>query len=107
MSWAIPIAILFVVAIGILYAARRAITLFEIVAEAGKIAGARGRIPPELLRDLEDVFARAKASGKLRVHLDGGRAQVDASGLDDPTLQRVRNVVGRFPIARLKTAPRL
>lgn len=107
MSWAVPVAILILVAAAILYAARRAITLFEIDAEAGKIVRARGRIPPELLRDLEDIFARAKVSGSIRVHLEGGRARADGSRLDEPTMQRVRNVVGRFPTARLRTAPRL
>lgn len=107
MSWAVPIAILVLTAAAILYAARRAITLFEIDSEAGKVVRARGRVPPELLRDLEDVFARARANGGVRVHLDQGRARVEGVGLDDPTLQRVRNVVGRFPTARLKTAPRL
>lgn len=107
MSWLVPLAILIAVVAAIGYAARRAITLFELRVHEGKVVSARGRVPPELLRDLEDVFARARAEGALRVHLENGRAQVAGAGMDEPTLQRARNVVGRFPIARLKTAPRL
>ncbi len=91
----------------ILYAARRAIVVFEVHAERGRVVKAKGRMPPELLRDVGDVLERAKATGSLSGKLDGGRIAVQASGLDEPTVQRIRNVVGRFPTARIKTSNRL
>lgn len=88
-------------------AVRRALELLVVEARDGRVIGARGRAPGELLREIEDVVARGRATGRIVVRLEGGRAAVRASGLDDATTQRLRNVVGRFPTARLKTAPRL
>ena len=40
--------------------------------------------------------------------LEQGRVAVRADGgLGDGTMQRLRNVVGRFPAARIKSAPRV
>ena len=88
----------------VLFLARRAVTLFELTAEGGRVVRVKGRIPPEMLGDLEDVFRRASATGQLSVRIEDGRPTVHALGLDDGTTQRVRNVVGRFPLARIKAA---
>jgi siroheme synthase len=88
-------------------AVRRALELLVLEARNGRVTSARGRAPGELLREIEDVVARSRASGRIVVRLEGGQAAVRASGLDEVTTQRIRNVVGRFPTARLRTAPRL
>ncbi len=76
--------------------------LFRVRAENGKLARAKGRAPGTLLHDLEDVFRRAKASGNVTVRIRAGRAEVVMSGLNANVEQQVRNVVGRFPLARLR-----
>jgi hypothetical protein len=67
----------------------------------------RGRAPGELLRDLDDIFARADATGHLTLRLEGGGVVVHTDDLDATVQQQIRNVVGRFPAARLKTAPQV
>lgn len=70
----------------------------------GKRVRARGRVPLEVLQEIEDVLERARATAVLSVRLDGRdgvRVVVDRGKLDEGTLQRVRNVVGTFPRARL------
>lgn len=70
----------------------------------GKRVRARGRVPLEVVREIEEVLERARATAVLSVRLDGRdsvRVVVDHGKLDDAALQRVRNVVGRFPWARL------
>lgn len=78
--------------------------LFVVRAANGKVARATGRAPGVLLHDLADVFRRAKATGRVTVRVRGGRAEVVTSGLDANVAQQVRNVVGRFPLARLRAA---
>lgn len=103
----LPYALLgFVVGL-IAYVAWRATIVFEVRASKGKVVAARGRMPPEMLRDVTDVLERAKATGTVRGRLEQGKVAVRASGLDDGVVQRLRNVVGRFPAARIKTANRL
>ncbi len=88
-------------------AVRRALELFVLEARDGQLVTARGRSPAELLREIEDILDRARASGTIVVRLEAGHAAVRATGLDEATTQRLRNVVGRFPTARLKTAPQI
>jgi hypothetical protein len=103
----VPYAILGL-AVGVVsYLAWRATVVFEVRASNGKVVSARGRMPPEMFRDVSDVLERSKASGTVRGRLEQGRVAVRASGLDDGVVQRLRNVVGRFPAARIKTAKRL
>lgn len=103
------IAVVF--AVGLLGAfvllARRATTVLVVRAEAGRVVGLRGRAPGELLRELQDVFERSNATGQVELRLEDRGVAVHADGLDAATRQQVRNVVGRFPPARLKTAPRV
>jgi hypothetical protein len=79
--------------------------LFRIRAAGGRIVSATGRAPGELLHDVADVLRRHEASGAVTVRLREGRAQVVASDLPPAAVQQIRNVVGRFPLARLRTAP--
>jgi hypothetical protein len=106
-SYALPLAILVLVLLGIVMAIRRALDVLVVDFEAGKIAHAHGRAPPELLREIEDVGLRAGATGRLILRLEGGVVVVRTRGLKDVTEQRLRNVVGRFPKARLTQAPKL
>ncbi|MEZ4294884.1 MAG: DUF3634 family protein [Polyangiaceae bacterium] len=101
----------FLFAVGVLVllyvAARRATTILVLVAENGRVVKQRGRAPGEMLRDLSDVLSRARASGTMRLRLEGGEVAVDCAEMPEGVRQQIRNVVGRFPAARLKQAPRV
>jgi hypothetical protein len=86
--------------------ARRATTLLVVRFERGVIVRASGRAPGELLADLGDAARFERASGTLRLRLEGGRVELETD-VPASTAQRVRNVVGRFSSARLRGAPRL
>lgn len=108
MSTLVGLGILGIAAGLIALLAYRATVVFEIRAVSGKVVRARGRIPGELLRDLEDVLQKSHVTGIIRGRLEQGRVALRAgSELDDATMQRLRNVVGRFPAARIKNAPRV
>ncbi len=73
--------------------------------ERGEIVAARGRAPAELFNDLGDALKRARATCHVVLVLREGRVAVDVSGsASDALRQQLRNVVGRFPVARLRTA---
>jgi hypothetical protein len=82
--------------------------LLEIHVESGRVTKLEGRAPGELVNDVEDVLLRSRASGTVIVQLEGSRAAVRVEGqIDEGTTQRLRNVVGRFPLQRLRTSPRV
>lgn len=82
--------------------------LLEIRVESGRVVKLEGRAPGDLVHDVEDVLTRSRASGTVIVRLEGDRAAVRVQGqFDEGTTQRLRNVVGRFPTARLRAARRV
>lgn len=84
----------------------RATIVFEVHAQAGRVVRARGRMPGELYREIADVLSRSQATGRVRGRLDGGNVAVQVTdAIGDDVAQRLRNVVGRFPAARIKTGP--
>jgi hypothetical protein len=91
----------------LIFAARRATTVLEMRVHRGRVQAQRGRAPGELLRDLHDIFARAEVTGRLVLRLEDGGISVHAPDFGPDAQQQIRNVVGRFPPARLKTAPRV
>ena len=103
------LALLFAAALllALMALARRATTVLSLRARDGRVIALRGRAPGELLRDLQDIFERSRATGQLELRLDSGGVAVTMRDFDAATQQQIRNVVGRFPAARLKTAPRV
>lgn len=101
--------VLVLAALGALYvAARRAVTIAELDIERGAVRVVRGGIAPPILADLRDVARRPPLDGvRVRILRSSGRAAVELVG-DVPAeqAQRIRNVVGRVPLARLVNAPR-
>ena len=87
--------------------ARNANLLFEAEIRGGRLISFRGRLPKELARDLEDVARiRPIPSARLRVIVSDHRPFLQASsGLDDNELQRMRNVVGTWDLAKIRAAP--
>jgi hypothetical protein len=96
-------------AIAALYvAARRAVTIAELEIDHGVVTVVRGGIAPPVLADLRDVAKRPPMHGvRVRIVRSSGRAEVQLSG--NPSAeqaQRIRNVVGGVPLARLLNAHR-
>ena len=104
-SWlGVLFAVLLLLAVAV--AARRAATVLVVGVAQGRITRARGRAPGEMLRDLGDAV-RGAGDGRVELHLSEGGVEVRIQGLTPEAAQRVRNVVGRFPAPRLKTASRV
>lgn len=103
----VSVVVVALLLLGLAIAARRAATVLHVRAKGGSIVAQRGRAHGEMLRDLADIFRRNRATGTLDLRLDSGEVTPAMSGFDEATAQQIRNVVGRFPAARLKTAPRV
>ncbi|MDB4987117.1 MAG: hypothetical protein JWN04_2295 [Myxococcaceae bacterium] len=103
-------AVVMVLALALLvFAAGRARELCVLSVRAGRVLLMRGALPPSLLEAVLDIVSRARVErATVRVLRDGAAARLMASGLDEPTLQRLRNVLGTYPLPRLlaATAPK-
>jgi len=88
------------------FAARGAITICIAEVRDGRIEVTHGGIAPRLLADLGDVVARPRVErATLRIVRSRGFADVQASGdLSEAQVQRVRNVIGSVPLAKLANA---
>lgn len=107
MTW-IAIAGLLVFVYAVVKAVDASRRLLDIHVQKGRVLRLEGRAPGDLVHDVEDVLARSRPSGHVVVKLEGNRAVVESSGdFDEGTMQQLRNVVGRFPTARLKAARRV
>ncbi len=82
--------------------------VLEVHVQQGVVKKLEGRAPMALVHDVEDVLSRARASGRVVVQFEGGRAVVHVSDeIGEGPAQQLRNVVGRFPAARLRAAQRV
>lgn len=86
---------------------RNATLLFWAEVEQGRVVKLKGRAPKGLVRDLNDVLHRRPVTrATLRVRAEGDRAGLDAKGdLKEGELQRLRNVLGGWPVAKIRAAP--
>jgi len=102
-----PLIVMLVVTIATLsclaFAARRAITLCVVDVRDGRIKVTYGGIAPRLLADIRDVLSRPRVmSATLRIVRSQGSAALSATGdLTDAQVQRIRNVIGSVPLAKL------
>jgi len=106
-SLALLVPVLLVLAVAL--AARRALTLFIVEVRNGHVVRARGRIPPSLLNDFLVVCPRGHDQRiAISCRIEQGRARLTARGpLTGDSLQQLRNLVGLWPLPRLKSAPRV
>jgi hypothetical protein len=82
---------------------RGATQLFVLEVAQGRVRFRRGRMPPSLLSELKDVLRGTRVEGTVAAVTDRGDVRVVARGdFDEGTLQQVRNVVGRYPLARIR-----
>ncbi|MDZ4772206.1 MAG: DUF3634 family protein [Planctomycetota bacterium] len=99
------VALIVVVSIGVLkWASRRALTICELRADGGETKVVRGGVTPSVMRDLREVVERAELD-RVRIFVmrdrDGARVEVKGA-IETHVLQRIRNVVGSVPFARLR-----
>ncbi len=98
----------FVVAlVGILalyVAADRRRTIAVCLVEHRRVRVARGRLPAEVLAEIEDVVKRGRLeTGRIVLRRDSGTIDVRTRGIHDANaLQQLRNAIGRFPMARFR-----
>jgi hypothetical protein len=93
----------------VVFLARRARTLFELEFTGERLSRARGRMPQRLLDDLLVVLPRNQNDRLIiRCVLERDQARLTWRGKISPgTLQQLRNLIGMWPLAKLKAAPRL
>lgn len=97
------VLLLLLVGVPLFWWLRTANRLFLLQVAEGKVTFRRGRIPPSLLRELADVFEGTRVRGTLACVRDGDAPRLVPKGeFDAGTLQQARNVVGRYPLARIR-----
>jgi hypothetical protein len=90
---------------GLYVASRRATTIVDLAIERGKLRVVRGGVAPPILADLRDIVRDPPiADGHIRVVRASGRADVELRGVSERQAQRIRNVIGSVPLARLINA---
>jgi Protein of unknown function (DUF3634) len=101
----IPVLLLVLFVAAFLYFARSN-ELFSIVVQSGKQRVTRGYAPPALLADFADVLRGVKHA-RVRAIKSNGRPELEYRGdIDDVVAQRLRNVLGLYPLTRFKTRHR-
>lgn len=101
-----PMVLVVLIAIAVIaYFLWRVNEIFCVSVRNGRALLVRGRIPPSLLHDIEDIvrrcnIRRATVRGVAGQH----HARIVASGVDDFAAQRLRNVFGTHPIQKLRGA---
>ncbi|MFT3923712.1 MAG: DUF3634 family protein [Myxococcales bacterium] len=92
----------------IVFRAGRERELFVLAVRSGKTRLVRGKLPPSLFATLSDVMQAAKVErATVRVWREQDHARLEASGLNEWVLQRARNVLGTYPLAKLLSAQTL
>ena len=96
-------------AAGLWLATRRAVTIAELVVEDGVIRIVRGGIPPSVVADLRDVLSDPPVRvARLRIVRAVRYAEVRIGGeVSASQVQRIRNIIGSVPLARLASARRV
>lgn len=79
--------------------------IFCVSVRDGRVLLVRGRIPPPVLHGFADVVKRQGiVRGTIRGVAGTAHARLAISGMDEGTAQRLRNVFGHHPVARLRGA---
>jgi hypothetical protein len=103
MLWVVALVAVVVLTAGA--ALWRSLTLFHVSIRGGEALVVYGRIPITLLSELREVARLAKIErATIKAVKDNGEARIVCTGLDPSAAQRVRNVCGAFPIAKLRNA---
>lgn len=83
---------------------QRAGTLFTLVVRGGKIRKSQGRIPPRLLREIQDIIETTGVThAKIRGVTRDGEPVLQFDGEMSPgTQQQMRNVMGQFSTGEIR-----
>lgn len=104
-------AVIFVLAVAALAALivmmRNAALIFSAEVKRGRVVKLQGHAPKGLVRDLSDVLRQRPVSkASLRVVVEGGAPALHARGdVNEGERQRLRNVLGTWPLAKIRAAP--
>jgi hypothetical protein len=98
----LSLALLLVLCAPVAIAVVRANQLFVLRVKAGRLVFLRGRMPQSLFDQLNDLVKHAP-NGLLIAVRDNGRPRLVARGrFDAGLLQQIRNVIGLYPLAKLR-----
>jgi hypothetical protein len=91
----------------LLLAARNANRLLVASVRNGRLVWFKGHAPKSLIRDLEDVLRlRPVPSAELRILVRDRTPVVEVDGdVEEGELQRLRNIVGTWQLAKIRSAP--
>lgn len=108
MHIALTLALLLVAALVLGIGLARANELFYVRVEGRHVRLLRGRLPQRLLDDIAEVLrAEPVGRGAVRAVVEDRRPRVILEGDISPEQgQRIRNVVGMWPLAKIRSAPR-
>ena len=97
-----------IVVVPLVIALSRANELFCLRVTGGRVRVVRGRVPQALVNDIADVLRSPRVEqATVRGLSEGGRAVIEARGpIDEGQRQRLRNVIARWPVARIRTSSR-
>jgi hypothetical protein len=103
--WLVALALL-LLASPLVLAVMRANELFVVKIHKGEARLARGRVPPRLLDDIRDVV-RGVNRGRLHCVSESGKPALYAVGaLSAAEKQRLRNLVGTWTVAQIRSGGR-
>ncbi len=88
--------------------AKQHLTLFVLRVEQGHMVAVKGRMPRRLLNDIGDVIRQERCLDlRIVCRIEDGAAQLHVYGDTNPGFEQLlRNLVGEYPLPRLKQAPR-
>lgn len=103
MSLVIPLLLLLGL-IPLVLALLRANELVCIRAMGDRVTVVRGRVPPRLLADIGDILRRPPVDDvTIRIVVEDRSPRIYAEGeLSDAQKQQLRNVVGSWPVAKIR-----
>ncbi len=87
----------------------RANELFYLRVRGGAVRHVRGRIPQQLLADIDDVVQTTEVGdAEIRAVVEGGAPAVYVHGPKIPRAlrQRLRNTISLWPVAKIRNAPK-
>lgn len=92
----------------LIWRARLALTLFVVRIHDGHVDYVKGRIPRRLLSEIADVAEKDQIKALLiTCRIEERTAQLRFKGSSSPDLEQVlRNLVGQYPLTRLRQAPK-
>jgi hypothetical protein len=98
-----------VVMVCLVWRARQQLTLFVLRIDQGRIQYIKGRLPRRLLVDIADVADRDRVNDLVVIcRIEDGRSVLSFQGTYNAGMVQVlRNLVGEYPLMRLKQAPRV